>query len=248
MYLEHVPAHLGHFITAVWYADSAVDSNEGHVVAPSPYAEMVLKVSPSRVETVLSGVMTQQKRYPHVADAHYFGIRFAPTVGATFAGFRLRELLNESVTLERFGRTQLGSFAEQLVETAVWSEQVALLETAVQQSPFATQHFANPDVLQALDLIEQTQGQATVKQISTEVGVSRRQLERLFLKDVGASPKTFSKIIRFQHVLQLLATDDTLPLAQIALQCGFADQAHLANEFRQTIGVPISSYLGLSLP
>ena len=119
----------------------------------------------------------------------------------------------------------------------------SLIETAVKQSPFAIQQFANPNVLLALDLIRHKGGQATVKQLAQEIGLSTRQLERLFRKYVRASPKTCCKLVHLQYVLQLLETENPSSLAHIAHTCGYTDQAHLANEFRRTMGTSIKHYL-----
>ena len=70
--------------------------------------------------------------------------------------------------------------------------------------------------------------------LAASAGLGVRQLERQFLDAVGLSPKRFAKTARFQRTLQLLR-DGQSP-ADVASLCGFADQAHLAREFRSVAG------------
>jgi transcriptional regulator GlxA family with amidase domain len=78
--------------------------------------------------------------------------------------------------------------------------------------------------------------------LTRAVNLSPRQFDRRFLAAVGLPPKAFARIILFQAVLAAYRSEDFLQWAQLALQCGFYDQAHLANEFRQFAGVPPTEF------
>lgn len=50
---------------------------------------------------------------------------------------------------------------------------------------------------------------------------------------VGANPKEYARITRFQKVLSFLQhSPETMSQAQIAYQCGYADQSHFIREFK----------------
>lgn len=66
-----------------------------------------------------------------------------------------------------------------------------------------------------------------------------RQVQRLFAHRLGLPPRTTARILRFQRAIRQLMVDPEVPLAEIAADAGFYDQAHLVREFRQfTGGVP----------
>lgn len=77
----------------------------------------------------------------------------------------------------------------------------------------------------------------------------QKQFERLFNELVGANPKEYARIVRFQKSLKLLQhyTEDT-NLAQIAYQCGYADQSHFIREFKQFSGYTPLSLLNVCKP
>ena len=64
------------------------------------------------------------------------------------------------------------------------------------------------------------------------IGIGDRQLRRRFLDAVGYGPKTLERILRFQRFLMLEGTD----LARLALDAGYADQAHLTRECTRLAG------------
>jgi AraC-like DNA-binding protein len=75
---------------------------------------------------------------------------------------------------------------------------------------------------------------ARVDELGAALGVSERQLRRRFADAVGYGPKTLARVLRFQRFLTLAA--DGGELARLALQAGYADQAHLTRETRRLAG------------
>jgi AraC-like DNA-binding protein len=95
----------------------------------------------------------------------------------------------------------------------------------------------DPAVDRGLQIIEARGGQVRVEALAAELGVSCRQLTRQFQRAVGVSPKEFARISRFLGALTVLARGEHRSLADVALDCGFFDQAHLSREFRELAGM-----------
>lgn len=75
-------------------------------------------------------------------------------------------------------------------------------------------------------------GQARVSDIAGEVGLSRRQLERGFQRDVGIAPKPLAKLIRFEEAHNQIWLAPSRSLTELAFDLGYADQAHFTREFK----------------
>lgn len=75
-------------------------------------------------------------------------------------------------------------------------------------------------------------GLVSVDLLADEAGLSTRQLERRFLREVGLSPKLLSRILRFQQVFRAVERCDG-GWAPVAVECGYYDQAHLIRDFNQ---------------
>jgi AraC-like DNA-binding protein len=78
-----------------------------------------------------------------------------------------------------------------------------------------------------------------------ELGIGDRQLRRRFADAVGYGPKTLERILRFQRFLRLARGDGASrpDLARLALEAGYADQAHLTRECSRLAGLPPAALL-----
>lgn len=77
--------------------------------------------------------------------------------------------------------------------------------------------------------------------IATLVGVSSRHLQRCFKEAVGLSPKEYALVRRARHALKRVVLDETADggLARVAVESGYADQAHLTRDFQRLMnGAP----------
>lgn len=92
------------------------------------------------------------------------------------------------------------------------------------------------------DRILHQHGRVNIEVLAHDAGLSRRQLERRFLAEVGAPPKLYARTARFHHVLQLLANSPVPSWQDIAYRCGYYDQAHFIREFRFFAGKSPSNY------
>ena len=70
-----------------------------------------------------------------------------------------------------------------------------------------------------------------------DIGISPRQLRRLFEFYVGTSPKMFSKVIRFQCFLQLLSSPGGQGHNKAFLEAGYYDQPHFNKNFKTFFGL-----------
>lgn len=84
-------------------------------------------------------------------------------------------------------------------------------------------------------------GDIDVTQMADHVHLSVSQLQREFSSKFGISPIRYLREVRIGVVRHLLEHSD-LPLAQIATECGFYDQSHLARHFKSSTGLTPLKY------
>lgn len=95
----------------------------------------------------------------------------------------------------------------------------------------------NSILLLALDLMDANiEEPLTPTEIANSIGVSVRQIERLFRKHLGHSPARHYKRLRLEHARKLLKTSD-LSILQVALASGFVSASHFSKMFRSEFGV-----------
>lgn len=93
-------------------------------------------------------------------------------------------------------------------------------------------------VHQALRLMEQhLEDILPVSALATLIGLSRRQLERLFLECLGTSPSAIYLRLRLESARRMMAEDPKRPLIDIALATGFSGPSHFSIRFRALFGI-----------
>jgi AraC-like DNA-binding protein len=128
-------------------------------------------------------------------------------------------------------------------------------ESAEAAAPHAAEGLAEVVALQRVDprisaavtLVLETHGAVRIDDLASRAGCTRRHLERLFLDQVGITPKRLSRIRRFQHALATLEQAQAAGARSAGLTaattCGYADQSHFVHEFRELSGATPSSDL-----
>jgi AraC-like DNA-binding protein len=100
----------------------------------------------------------------------------------------------------------------------------------------------------AADLLMTDAAILRVEDAAARLAVSIRTLQRLTHRTVGLSPAAMIRRRRLQEAAQRLRDDSALRLAEVAADLGYADQSHLANDFRAVLGVTPSAYRAESPP
>ncbi|WMT87396.1 AraC family transcriptional regulator [Pelagibacterium sp. 26DY04] len=78
-------------------------------------------------------------------------------------------------------------------------------------------------------------------EIAAAVNLSSSQLSRVFKSCLGSPPHRFLINMRVQQAQRLLKSSD-LPIAEIALECGFSHQEHLTHQFRRVCRTTPAAY------
>ncbi|MEV5870980.1 helix-turn-helix domain-containing protein [Streptomyces tendae] len=93
-----------------------------------------------------------------------------------------------------------------------------------------------PEVAEAWRLLVAARGRVQVGAVAAELGWSRRHLAARFRGEMGLSPKTFARVLRFEYAHGLATARDRLPWPDVATLSGYADQAHLVRDWNEFTG------------
>lgn len=76
----------------------------------------------------------------------------------------------------------------------------------------------------------------TVEDLATEAGMSPSHFSRVFKETIGETPMQYVLAYRIEQAIDLMK-DPTRQLSEIAVACGFSDQAHFSRSFKQIMGM-----------
>lgn len=161
------------------------------------------------------------------------GIRLRPGGGARLSRISQEELTGQWVETGAVGEPGWRAVEEAALSPGPDQELVPRIFAALSQIPRRA-----PDLRTEAAVLRMTRdpGGRTVEEVAREVEVSRRTLERLFLRDVGLTPMRFLRIQRVQQVIR--GGSDAPSLTRAALAAGYSDLPHLTRDFTEIAGAP----------
>lgn len=92
------------------------------------------------------------------------------------------------------------------------------------------------------DLVASDRSITRVDQLAAQLGASTRSVQRLCRRYIGLSPLAIIRRYRLQEAAERLREDPTLTVAVVAAELGYADQAHLAADFRRVLALTPNAY------
>jgi AraC-like DNA-binding protein len=81
-----------------------------------------------------------------------------------------------------------------------------------------------------------------VDDVADRLGTGVRQLQRLFAEHVGVGPKWVMRRYRLHEATRRMARGDAIVWADLAIELGYADQAHFSRDFAALFGEPPTRY------
>ncbi len=260
LYLEHIPAPpLAGFIRSLWYAQSDVVKHRRERVLPSGCVQVILnlardflldcpdgKADLRRAPGLVVGARSAYEIVDTSDMADLVGIVFEPGGFGLFAGDAVDLFSNCTVDLEAvWGRPACG-LRDRLRELPTPGARLRCLERflAGHIAPRLTRHgpWRSTEVAFALRAFEPDPGTSTVREVARQIGWSERRFSQVFREEVGLAPKAWCRVQRFQRAVRQLHAGCDVRWAELALDCGYYDQSHFANEFRAFSGIDATTY------
>lgn len=258
LYLERIPAApLTSYIRTLWYAQAEDVAHRRERILPNGCTQIIVNLARDYVLDCLDdgldsrmapALVVGARSVYEIVDssdmADLIGIVFQPGGFAPFAGDAADLFSNRSVALESIWGKDADELRDRLRELAGGQERLHCTERYLRKR-FGEQvrmRRRSPEVNFALRYFAELPSVASVRETARQIGWSERKFSQMFREEVGLTPKVWCRIQRFQRAVRQLHTGVEVRWAELALDCGYYDQSHFANEFRAFSGVDISTY------
>lgn len=170
--------------------------------------------------------------------------RFRPDGFTPFSNSSVKEMENRAVPLQELFGEDGHKLEEKVLKAAINEDRIKIIEA------FLFEKLHTPDAIDriaksSVEVMMQLNGQVSVDELSGQLNISRRQLERKFSSVIGLSPKQLAKIIRLQATLKMLEKKQFTSLTSLAYDNGYFDQTHFIKDFKEFTGMsPKQFYAG----
>ena len=166
-------------------------------------------------------------------------VRFYPGAAFGLLGPEASQRTNQTLDLSDLGINTLDDIQQRLSAADSIAQQLRYVECWLLRQLGRVKTTADP-IQHSLTLMRRQL--CPVSELSQTVNLSRRQFERKFLLQTGLTPGQLKIMLRVRQARQLITQQPLQSLTNIALHCGFYDQAHFIHQFKQITGQTPGSY------
>jgi len=262
-YLTHVPRPpLSQFVHLLWLYEGYTQPHTKERVLPTGEMQIVInlledktciydRADTDRCQTfsgsLLSGAHSEYQVISTAMQAFVIGVCFKPSGAFPFLRMPAGELRDTSVSLDTLWGRAAMDLRDRLLEAPTHRhrfeilQQVLLAELTRSFDCHAAVGFA------LRRFMAEPQG-ATVAGVTDQIGLSPKRFIQVFRDETGFTPKVFCRIRRFQQALCAMEGRKSVEWTNVALDCGYFDQAHFVHDFRAFSGINPTTYLAHQTP
>lgn len=230
---------LAKLVKQYWSVHWDLNGQARHVVEilPPPAVNLVIAKDRSWVQGLVRGLF----RYTLDGAGWLFGVSFTPAGFRPFLGFAVARLTGQATPVEEVFGERGVSFATSVRRAHDDTGRVSLAEDFLHGCALPLD--PNIPVVNAIvDRIMTDHSVTRVADIADHFQVGTRTLQRLFREYVGVHPKWVIQRYRLQEAMAQLDAGESVDLAALAAELAYADQAHLARDFKTVLGRSPSEY------
>ncbi len=245
---------LAPFIKSYWFLEMEAYEGIGQLerVVPNGFIELTFhygdhlqKIKHTKElqpGIILSGQKTGFFDVLPTGKTQMLSIQFFPHSASLFFDLPMDELSNETLDLGEILGSCARDLEEQLLHLQTLEQRVQHIERFLLHRLSRKTEYAWDRMVHNIKLINQSNGKITLDELTGGACLSRKQHERIFKKFVGLSPKQYLKIVRFQYTLFAHQQHPNENLTELAYRCGYYDQSHMINDFKDFSGITPKQY------
>ena len=234
---------MAEFVDFLWTYDGYLPAQAQERLLPTATMELVFTLdAQGGIASGIAGPRSEFMMLPTIQPFSVIAVHFRPGGGFPFVGVPTSELHNDSVTLDAVWGRAAASIRDRLWEAGSPAQRFRILEHAL-LARVRGSFERHPAVSYALDAFDRSQGRRRISDVVQRIGLSPRRFIEVFQSEVGLSPKAFCRIRRFNEALKRIDKVPDVDWADVALSCGYFDQAHFNHDFRAFAGLSPSMYL-----
>lgn len=210
-----------------------LESDFQHKVIPNGCVDLYFEISRPH-QSFITGLSDKYSSMSAGYEFHYIGVCFVPTIAPQLYRIDSSELHNRHESLSNLAPSTAEYIQSEFSPGLNQQRIKKLLDKHFTKEISRIKFRCDPRLFNALHEIFLANGQLRVES-DLDVGLSARQLRRVFNTYVGDNPKSFARTVRFQKCLQ---ANILAPKTEYSFyDFGYYDQVHYIKDFKRLYGV-----------
>ena len=193
---------------------------------------------------ILTGLTTRSQIIDTDEQEYVAGVAFRAGGTRPFVDVPAHELSNADVPLEAlWGPPSVALLRDQLLAARDPQRVLDVLEAALLDR--WREGAVHPAVALALAAFDARPAMSRIGDVTSVIALSPKRFIEHFKSDIGLTPKRYCRLRRFQRAVAGAHAGRTIDWTELALLCGYFDQAHFIHEFRDFAGMSPTAYEAL---
>ena len=243
---------LAELIECYWIVESHDPAPRQQKIIPDGFPEIIFHYGdPYRIKlgrrwepqskSLLAGQLSKFFFLENTGVSGIIGIKLKPAALTHLFDCTMHRYTDQVVDLHEAFGNRLQAMESELRSRKSHDAMIVILDRTFMELAEAAP-VAATNIDKAIDLVFDSKGMIPVADLAAAIGVGERQVERLFKKYVGLSPKLYARVIRFNYIFQLIQEGNPV-WTGIAYDSGFYDQSHFIRNFKAFTGEDPTAYI-----
>lgn len=216
-------------------------------VVPDACIDMIFEYDPERpghMHSYVAGTKLEYMIDPRLFHKEVFGVRFMPGNHPEMLKATMKDLLNKRLNTEDvlYGNKE---WLNLMAQEKNFKERIKIfIEYYTKFEKKKTRLFGKNELLQAVKkMVYESSGKIKIHDLEDRTGYTERYINKVFIEEMGFSPKVFCKIIQFQKALEILNSGRPENMMKTSIELGYYDQSQFIHDFTKFCGITPLKYL-----
>ncbi|MDD6305846.1 MAG: helix-turn-helix domain-containing protein [Clostridiales bacterium] len=223
-----------------------VNGAKGMRVVPDGCIDLSFEYNGTEMRGYACGTPIEYKIEKRPEFHEVFGVRFMPGVQPELIDVTMRELFDKRVPLEQIIKGDVQWLEKIAAETDFYQRIRVFLEAYTKAEKKRAKPYGKKElVLSVKQMVYESDGKIKVSELEENTGYSVRYINKVFIEEMGFSPKIFCKIIQFQRALEFFNYGAPDKMTDAAVALGYYDQPQFIRDFKKYAGMTPKKYFKL---
>lgn len=222
-----------------------VDEPQSLNMVPDACIDLFFEYTENGLEAYACGTVLRFQTYDWSGRREIFGVRFMPGFQPEIINVKMSELVGTRVPLQDIVlddkliplMAQQKDFYQRI---RVFLQRYTMVHNQRRKSAEKEEL-----VWSVKRMVYESDGKIRISEMSDRTGYSERYINKVFIEEMGFSPKVFCKIIQFQRAVEFLNYGAPDKMTDAAVYLGYYDQPQFIKDFKAYCGVTPTQYLKL---
>lgn len=224
-----------------------IDDDRPLRTVPDGCIDLFFEFTGDRMQGYVCGTQLMYNCQEGHGSDEVFGIRFMPGIQPKMLACTMKDVLARKIPIEEVMRDGDREWLDRLSEESDFYQRIRIfLEAYTKIEKNGPAPFGKKEIVQSVkQMVYEADGIIRVSAIAENTGYSERYINKIFIDEMGFSPKIFCKIIQFQRALEFLNYGAPEKMTDAAVMLGYYDQPQFIRDFTKYAGITPKKYLKL---